>query len=53
MKTSHVYTVISIFLMIISLIALFQGADKLGVLIGILMSNIWAVGGQIMAKLGD
>lgn len=45
MKNSTIFTLIGYTLLIISLIGMFIGSDNLKVLVGILMSNVWIIGG--------
>lgn len=53
MKNSTIFTLIGYTLLIISLIGMAIGSDNLKVLVGILMSNVWVIGAQILRKLND
>lgn len=53
MKTSTINYIMGYTLLVISLIGMFIGSDNLKVLVGILMSNVWVIGGQILRKLND
>lgn len=53
MKNSTIFTLIGYTLLVLSLIGMFIGSDNLKVLVGILMSNVWVIGGAILQKLND